>query len=267
MILPISKAIKFLGNPLFAGQTSYWNPSVVSQLFGNVPQSPQKVQTEWGWLTMAELYAKLGLRGHNGMDIVAPMGEPVYASHNGIIEVAGNFGSRGIGVTIMSASIEWLGLPVRFKTVYWHLQDFNVSVGQIVIKGDLIGHADNTGWSTGSHLHYGLDVKKVESRESIWPNNGFEGFIDPLPFMVNYDPEFRLETIKGTDDLIFNKTMKLVILGKEQYLVDKDGKAFHIYNAATLNNLYSAGIISTLTPEPVTSVNDTGKEFVILTQE
>lgn len=75
-------------------------------------------------------------------------------------------------------------------------------------------------------------------------------------------------------DILFNKLfptepnmLKLVILGSEQYLVDKDGKAWHIYNAATLNNLYASGIISTLTPEPVSSVNDTGKEFVILTQE
>src|SRR3990167_6660187 len=117
MILPLNKAIKFLGSPVYPDRPTYWNPSVVSQLFGNVPQDPTKVQTEWGWLTMKELYAKLGLAGHNGMDIIAPIGEPVYASHNGIIDVAGDFGSRGRGVTIMSAPIEWLGLAVKFKTV------------------------------------------------------------------------------------------------------------------------------------------------------
>ena len=93
---------------------------------------------------------------------------------------------------------------------------------------------------------------------------------DVYKYFDSYEPYF-----KQTNEVRFplkiiltpKNLMKLVIVGKEQYLVDKEGKGWHIYNASTLQNLYAAGIISTLTPEPVTSVNDTGKELVILTQE
>jgi hypothetical protein len=61
--------------------------------------------------------------------------------------------------------------------------------------------------------------------------------------------------------------LKLVILGKEQYILGKDGLAYHIYNSATLQAAFSAGIIGTLTPEPVSSIQDSGKDFVLLTQE
>ena len=100
--------------------------------------------------------------------------------------------------------------------------------------------------------------------KKLFEGNGYDGYIDPFKFLKGYsfDP---LMPIGGTYEL--PKTMQLVILGKEQYLVDKDGKGWHIYNAATLNNLYAAGIISTLIPDLVSSVEDTGKEFVVLTQE
>jgi murein DD-endopeptidase MepM/ murein hydrolase activator NlpD len=40
--------------------------------------------------------------------------------------------------------------------IYGHLNDFTVKNGQHVSPGDLLGHAGNTGFSTGNHLHFGL---------------------------------------------------------------------------------------------------------------
>ena len=61
--------------------------------------------------------------------------------------------------------------------------------------------------------------------------------------------------------------LKLVIKDTEQYIRGKDGKDYHIYNLATLNAAFSAGIISSLIPEVVQSINDSGKDFVVLMQE
>ena len=89
-------------------------------------------------------------------------------------------------------------------------------------------------------------------------------------YFDSYDP-FRKSTtaiISAMKIVVTPKPMlRLVILGKEQYIVGKDGLAYHIYNAATLPTLLSAGIISSLTPEPVTAIQDSGKDFVLLTQE
>jgi hypothetical protein len=52
------------------------------------------------------------------------------------------------------------------------LNDFSVQNGQHVQAGDLLGHAGNTGFSTGSHLHFGL-------------KNGEGQFLDPSPYIEN----------------------------------------------------------------------------------
>lgn len=53
---------------------------------------------------------------------------------------------------------------------YMHLKDVEVEVGQIVLAGALLGHVDNSGNSTGSHLHYQI-------------NSPAGGAIDPAPTM------------------------------------------------------------------------------------
>jgi len=53
---------------------------------------------------------------------------------------------------------------------YMHLKDVEVEVGQIVRAGDLLGHVDNSGNSTGSHLHYQI-------------NSPAAGAVDPAPSM------------------------------------------------------------------------------------
>lgn len=57
-----------------------------------------------------------------------------------------------------------------WHATYMHLKDIEVEVGQIVHAGETLGHVDNTGNSTGSHLHYQL-------------NSPSAGAVDPAPTM------------------------------------------------------------------------------------
>lgn len=133
-----------------------------------------------------DMYVKLGLSGHNGIDLWAPDGYIVRAAHDGTVLYAGGENNEGIGVTIVTDKVyDYKGMQVFFKTIYWHFKSVNVQYNQKVKAGDIIGFADNTGMSTGDHLHFGLKpCNKVGDFivENIEQDNGYFGAIDPAPF-------------------------------------------------------------------------------------
>ena len=90
---------------------------------------------------------------HEGLDISAPIGTPVYAPADGVVTFVGM--RHGYGLTI---EIDHGG---KYKTRYAHLSKSLVRVGQKVRRGDLIAKVGNTGRSTGPHLHYEVHVNGV----------------------------------------------------------------------------------------------------------
>ncbi|WP_271079195.1 M23 family metallopeptidase [Aurantiacibacter sp. MUD61] len=99
---------------------------------------------------------------HNGVDLAAPTGTPVYATADGIVEMAQWYSSYGNYVQI--------GHGGEMETRYAHLSRYTVSSGEQVRAGDLIGYVGSTGRSTGPHLHY-------EIRVSGDP-------VNPIPYMT-----------------------------------------------------------------------------------
>jgi len=123
-------------------------------------------------------YKQLGMLGHNGLDWGAKDGEPLYwdCSIRGVVLNTEIDSSGGLGINIITDEQEGI-----FKHRFWHLKGFNVIAGQSVETSDLIGWADNTGMSTGTHLHRDLKpmIKdelgnyKIKDRD-----NGYFGCID-----------------------------------------------------------------------------------------
>ncbi len=93
---------------------------------------------------------------HEGMDFTAPTGTEIYATGDGVVEVARN-SLRGYGKRIV------INHGYGYKTRYAHLQSFDVRRGQKVKRGDVIGYVGSSGLSTAPHLHYEVekDGKKV----------------------------------------------------------------------------------------------------------
>jgi len=110
-----------------------------------------------------------GTNGHAGLDFPCATGTDIYASHDGTVESVSTDSTRGEGVILRG---------VDGVTLYWHMEQPLVSAGQKVTRGMLIGLSDNTGLSTGPHLHFEYRPDS-ESR-----TNGFYGAVDPTPFMV-----------------------------------------------------------------------------------
>jgi len=89
---------------------------------------------------------------HEGMDFSAPIGTEVYATGNGVIQMAGHDDGGGYGNEII------IDHGYSYKTVYAHLSRIFVQPGQKILRGQIIGYVGNTGKSTSPHLHY--EVRK-----------------------------------------------------------------------------------------------------------
>jgi murein DD-endopeptidase MepM/ murein hydrolase activator NlpD len=84
---------------------------------------------------------------HPGIDFAAPIGTPIYATGDGVIEWAGmDDGGYGIHVIIRHG--------YGYETLYGHMVRTIVHVGQHVKRGQVIGYVGSTGKSTGPHCHY-----------------------------------------------------------------------------------------------------------------
>jgi murein DD-endopeptidase MepM/ murein hydrolase activator NlpD len=97
---------------------------------------------------------------HTGVDWAAPLGTPIYASGNGVVEKVGWESGYGKYVRIRHAN--------GYETAYGHMTAFarSTQAGARVRQGQVIGYVGSTGLSTGPHVHYEIMV------------NG--RFVDPL---------------------------------------------------------------------------------------
>ena len=87
-------------------------------------------------------------RMHNGVDMAAAKGTPIYAAKSGRVTSAGWDGSMGNYVSINHGD--------GFASIYMHMTHFVVSAGSYVNAGQVIGYVGSTGLSTGPHLHFGI---------------------------------------------------------------------------------------------------------------
>jgi len=88
-------------------------------------------------------------RMHNGIDLAAAEGTPIYATRAGkVTTCAYQAGGAGNYVSINHLD--------GFSSIYMHMTHYVVSPGQSVSQGQLIGYVGNTGLSTGPHLHFGI---------------------------------------------------------------------------------------------------------------
>ena len=125
-----------------------------------------------------DLYSRWSLPGHEGVDIRAPRGANVYACADGTV--------ARVDIYNGDPGLQPYGNSVRvqhrdgYLTIYAHLLQTLVKVGDAVKAGQVIGLADATGNTAGDHLH--LSLKKSGATAAgltNFPND----FLDPTPFL------------------------------------------------------------------------------------
>ena len=97
---------------------------------------------------------------HEGVDLAAPTGTPIYAASDGSVVGAAPNGGYGNWIRIDHTG--------KLSTVYGHLSEFapGIKKGVQVSQGDLIGFVGNTGRSTGPHLHFEILINGKRSIRS-----------------------------------------------------------------------------------------------------
>lgn len=98
-----------------------------------------------------------GFGSHQGIDIAGSIWTAVFSAGDGKVILAEAKGEWG---KVMVIKHEWNGEVLH--TVYAHLEDFEVKVGDIVKEGQLIAKMGNTGNSTGPHLHFQIDTNETD---------------------------------------------------------------------------------------------------------
>lgn len=85
---------------------------------------------------------------HNGVDIAAGRGTPIYATRSGTVTASTYSEVNGYYVTINHND--------GYVSTYAHMTNYIVSPGETVSQGQVIGYVGDSGWATGAHLHFEL---------------------------------------------------------------------------------------------------------------
>ncbi|WP_413465177.1 M23 family metallopeptidase [Nocardia seriolae] len=127
-----------------------------------------KYRPLWTKFTAAGTFTSgFGIRwgvAHQGVDIAAPIGTPIYAVADGTVLEAGPASGFGMWVRLLHDD--------GTVTIYGHIDTTTVSQGQRVMAGDQIATVGNRGFSTGPHCHF-----------EVWLNGVDK--IDPLPWLAS----------------------------------------------------------------------------------
>lgn len=131
--------------PLAPGRQQ-WSALTQSSLAGlGKPLKTLAVSSPYGMRVNPALRRRLF---HRGVDYAAPVGTPVYAAQDGVVEMME--GRRNFGFYVR------MGHAAGVETGYAHMLRFMPGLhhGSVLRKGDVIGFVGATGLATGTHLHY-----------------------------------------------------------------------------------------------------------------
>jgi murein DD-endopeptidase MepM/ murein hydrolase activator NlpD len=125
------------------------------------------------------------IRPHEGIDLTAPRGTPIYATADGKVLQAG-YRAGGFGKKIL------VDHGYGYSTLYGHCDEVLVEEGQEVKRGEVIGLVGSTGLSKFPHLHYEVHVngRPVDPINYYANDLSKEEYDRMIEMLSNADPSF-----------------------------------------------------------------------------
>lgn len=137
-----------------------WHGAFITPLEIN---DPKQITTEYGVIRATQ---ERGLRAHKALDIYAAPKSVIWAPQDGIIVMKNRYAHSGNTIVIDHG---W-----GILSLFFHLDSFApVEVGEKIKKGNPIGTLGKTGYATGYHLHWEMQVKGVAVEPLEWTKPGF----------------------------------------------------------------------------------------------
>jgi murein DD-endopeptidase MepM/ murein hydrolase activator NlpD len=138
-------------------------------------------------------FTSLGYNYHNGIDVAAAPGTPIYATADGtVINTGTGSGAYGNWVAIKHNTGKFAAHPI--VSLYAHMTSFRVSPGKVLKQGDLVGFEGNTGNTTrllyGPHRGYHLHFTIFDAEGFGVANGTYESRYGPykVPYGATYNP-------------------------------------------------------------------------------
>lgn len=160
----------FIGPKSTEYSTLFGSPGVATGNFVN-PFNPNDVTTTYMDQGNAASFPKYNNGNcHGGVDISVAQGTPIFALDGGVVKQVGDYSTNCYNQSVCDSGWNSYGIYVLidhgngYQTVYAHLNQRLVNVGDKVSKGEMIGYSGNTGNSSGPHIHVELrDLSKYSS--------------------------------------------------------------------------------------------------------
>lgn len=187
-----------LANGMFAPLNGY----VISDEFGN-RESP----------------GGIGSTNHQGMDLAAPEGTPIYAVSGGNVTLADYYGGYGNAVIIDHGD---------FKTLYGHMSSIAAQPGP-VSAGQVIGYVGSTGNSTGPHLHFGVMDEGgnfIDPRRLMpFATGGYVGDNEGVAYIDVKERILSAEQTQAFDRLVYDILPRIDVGNSSNYVTNAANKS------------------------------------------
>lgn len=176
---------------------------------GSLFQTPIAVTQRYG--VNSDYYKQFGLAGHEGVDFGTQNGTPFLSPFNGVI-LRDIFNDKSYG----NFSVVWDSQQLC-AVWFCHLQDVTTKVGDKVTKGQILGHTNNTGNSSGPHCHVNFVATDAQGNR-LNKDNGYQGFLNILDTnLVEFDgaeamaviSQAELDKMRHDRDTYYNENQDL----------------------------------------------------------